>query len=73
MWLATDRFQTFGGSHQTALAVLVVGAVALVAVSRVSPGRAEGLGRGLAVAIVVVTAPLQVLYLTPGYWDLGKS
>lgn len=71
-----DRFTVFGDTHLAALAVLVAGGVALVVVGRVArryDGRAEAISRGLAVAVVVVTLPLQVLYQTPAYWDLDRS
>ena len=72
--LAAGRFEAFGASHRGAVAVLLAGVVVLVwfgARHRGAP--AERLGRALAVAIVAVTVPLQVLYFTPGYWHLQKT
>lgn len=70
-----DQFVTFGTSHQVAVLVLVVGAVALVWVGRAYRDRApaDRLGKAIAVAILTFTLPLQVLYLTPGYWDLERT
>jgi len=70
-----DRFEAYGASHLVALVVLVVGVVALVAIGRRHRGTALAgrIGLGLAVALVVITVPLQVLYFTPGYWDLART
>ena len=70
-----EGFKTNGPTHQAALAVLLVGLVVLVWYGRRHRGtpRADLLGRGLAVAVLVVTVPLQILYFTPGYWDLERT
>ena len=71
---SAERFTAFGASHQVALAVLVLGAVALVWVGRTLPrGRGERVARAQTVAILAFTLPLQALYLTPGYWQLERS
>jgi hypothetical integral membrane protein (TIGR02206 family) len=73
--LAAERFTAYGASHQVALALLVVGAVALAWYGRAhrGDGGAVRLGRVLTVAILVFTVPLQVLYLTPDYWELERA
>ena len=65
-------FTPYGASHLAAIAVMVVGAVVLVVAGRRRRRRDPGdrLGRGLGVAILVTTVPLQVLYFTPDYWSL---
>jgi hypothetical integral membrane protein (TIGR02206 family) len=72
---AAERFTAFGTSHQVALLLLVVGAFVLVWIGRATR---EGdpddrIGRGLAVAVLLLTLPLQVIYFTPGYWDLRTT
>lgn len=72
--VAADRFTAYGTSHQVAVVVLLVGAVALVRFGRTHGVRArDRLGRALAVALLVITVPLQLLYFTPGYWDLERT
>jgi hypothetical integral membrane protein (TIGR02206 family) len=70
-----DRFTAYGTSHQVALAVLLAGIVVIVLFGRRHRGTplAARLGRVFAVAVLAVTVPLQVLYFTPGYWDLQKT
>jgi hypothetical integral membrane protein (TIGR02206 family) len=70
-----DRFTAYGTSHQVALGVLLAGIVVIVWFGRRHRGTplAERLGRVFAVAVLAVTLPLQVLYFTPGYWDLQKT
>ena len=70
-----DRFTAYGTSHQVALAVLLAGIVVIVVFGRRHRGTplAARLGRVFAVAVLAVTVPLQVLYFTPGYWDLQKT
>ena len=73
--LAAGRFEAFGPSHQGALVLLAVGVVAILVFGR-RYGRtelAERVGRGLAVAVLAVTVPLQILYFTPEYWDIEKT
>jgi hypothetical integral membrane protein (TIGR02206 family) len=73
--LAADRFAAFGPSHRGALLLLVVGVVAILAFGRRHGGTllAEQGGRAMAVAVLAVTVPLQILYFTPAYWDLEKT
>ena len=73
--LAADRFAAFGPSHQGALLLLVAGVVAILVFGRRYGGTAlaERVGRGMAVAVLAVTVPLQILYFTPEYWDLEKT
>jgi uncharacterized membrane protein YwaF len=73
--VASGRFEAFGPSHQGALLLLLVGVVAILVFGRRHAGSelAERVGRWLAVAVLAVTVPLQVLYFTPAYWDLDKT
>ena len=72
---AAERFTAFDTSHQVALVLLVLGAFALVWIGRATR---EGdpddrIGKGLAVAVLLLTVPLQVIYFTPDYWDLQTA
>ena len=72
--LAAEGFSAYGTTHQAALLVLLAGSAALVRLGRsrrAAPGP-DRVGRALAVAILLFTLPLQVLYLTPGYWSLQR-
>ena len=69
--VAADRFQTYGPSHLVALAVCVVGIVAIMLLGRRAQG--SGVSRAYAVAIVLLTIPLQVLQLLPGEWNPRTS
>jgi hypothetical integral membrane protein (TIGR02206 family) len=73
--LAAERFEAYGASHTGALLLLVLGVAAIVWFGRRERGsvRAERIGRVMAAAVLAVTVPLQVLYFTPGYWDLQKT
>ena len=73
--LASGRFETFGPSHQGALLLLLAGIVVILLFARRHRGTslAERVGRGMAVAVLAVTVPLQILYFTPEYWDLEKT
>ena len=73
--VAAARFEPYDASHLTALALLVAGVVALVALGRRGRGtvEAERLGRVLAVAALAATVPLQVLSFTPGHCDLQRT
>jgi hypothetical integral membrane protein (TIGR02206 family) len=69
-----ERFTAYDTSHQVALGVLVVGAFVLVGVGRATREDPEDrVGKGLAVAMLLMTIPLQILYFTPSYWDLQKT
>ena len=72
---ATSGFTTYGTSHLVAILVMVVGAVALVVAGRRwrAGDPADRLGKGLAVAILLVTLPLQVVYFTPDYWSIQRT
>ena len=69
-----SHFTIYGTSHWIVIAVLLVGAVVLVWAGRAlaEPDRMR-LGRGLAVAIVAGTVPLQLFYLAPGHVDLQHT
>ncbi|KRC64894.1 hypothetical protein ASE12_09050 [Aeromicrobium sp. Root236] len=72
--LAADRFETYGPSHVTVLAVFAVGAVLVVLAGRRLRGPAEqAVRRTFAIAILAVTVPLQILQLTPDEWNLQTS
>ncbi len=73
--LADDRFQGLGPSHFAALAVLLVGAVAVVMVGRRhrDTEHARRFSRGFALAIPVFTVPLQALQLLPSDWEMRTS
>lgn len=69
------EFTPYGTTHQLAVVLLVAGAVVLVVLGRRLRERDPGdrLGKGLAVVLLLVTLPLQVVYFTPGYWNLSTS
>jgi hypothetical integral membrane protein (TIGR02206 family) len=73
--LAADRFSAYGTSHQVVVVLLLVGAAALVWAGRATRGSdtADRVGKLLAVAILVFTVPLRVLYFTPAFWDLERT
>lgn len=72
--LASD-FQPYGPSHLAVLAIFVVGIVPVVLLgARVRGTSAEvPVSRVLAIGILAVTVPLQVLQLLPGEWDPRTS
>ena len=69
--LVADRFEAYGPSHLTVLAICVVGIVAIMLFGR--RAQSTGVNRGFAVAIVLVTIPLQVLQLLPEEWNPRTS
>lgn len=71
----TADFTAYGASHLGAVGVLLAGAVTLVLVGRRLRDRdpRDLLGRALAVVMLLFTIPLQVLYFTPGYWNLQTT
>lgn len=75
--LAADRFQAFSTQHLWLMAACVVGCVAFVLLGRrlrrVDAGTEQQVRRGLALAILSFTIPLQTLQLLPGDFDLGTS
>src|SRR5690349_3282793 len=72
--LAADRFETYGPSHVTVLAVFAMGAVLVVLAGRRLRGPAEqAVRRTFAIAILAVTVPLQILQFTPDEWNLQTS
>lgn len=64
-------FTPYGVSHLSAVAVLLLGAVLLVVAGRRLRDRdpRDLLGKALAVAMLLVTIPLQLLYFAPEYWN----
>ncbi|MGH3355384.1 MAG: TIGR02206 family membrane protein [Nocardioidaceae bacterium] len=75
LMLAAERFTAYGASHQAAMVLLAVGAVALVWLGRShrETDRARWFSRGFAVAVALFTVPLQILYFTPQYWSLERA
>ena len=69
--VAADRFETYGSSHLAALAICLAGVVWVIMLGR----RAQGAGanRVFAIAILLVTVPLQVLQLLPDEWNPRTS
>ena len=72
---AAEGFSMFGTSHQAALAVLVASALLLARVGRAKRGTdtAALVGRLLAVAILLIGVPLQILFLTAEYRSLERT
>lgn len=73
--LAADEFTTFGSTHLAMLAVFVVVAGVLIAVSRArrdEPG-VPAFSRAFAVVVPLVTVPLQILEFLPAEWDFDTS
>lgn len=73
--LAAEEFVPFGTSHLVVVALLVAGAVTLVRVGRWRRRGEAGdpIGRALAVTLLAITIPLQLLYLTPAYRSLERT
>ena len=73
--LAAERFETYGPSHLTVLAIFAVGVVLVVLAGRRVRGTdaEQPLRRTFAVAIVAIALPLQILQFTPDEWDLQTS
>ncbi len=69
--MTDERFQTYGTSHLIALVVCVVGIIAIVLLGRRVQG--SGVSRPFAVAIVLITIPLQVAQLLPDEWNPRTS
>jgi len=73
--LAAGRFAAYDTSHLVVLALLVAGAALLVRTGRAH--RADATGRrvatGLALTLLGVTIPVQVLYLTPRFLEFERA
>jgi len=69
------EFQNYGPSHLAALMLFVLGVIVAVSLGRRQRGTDEALrfSRMFALAIPVITVPLQILQFTPGDWDLDTS
>lgn len=65
------RFEAYGASHVAALAFCVVGVLLIVALGRRVRGATAN--RAFAIAILLVTIPLQVLQLLPDEWNPRTS
>lgn len=72
MPLTANRFQAFSTEHFVLIGLFLAVLVALVSIGR-RHGDHPGFRRGFAIAIPVLTVPLQVLQLLPGDFDLGTS
>jgi hypothetical integral membrane protein (TIGR02206 family) len=68
-------FTAFGPAHVVALVVMVAVIPVVVAVGRRrrTSDPDDRLGTAFAVVLLLVTIPLQVVYFTPGYWDLDTT
>ena len=73
--VAAAKFEAYGPSHLVVLAIFAVGVVAVIALCRQwrETPMEQPLRRGLAIAIVGVALPLQILQFTPDEWDLQTS
>lgn len=73
--LAAERFTAYGTSHQVVIVLLVVGAVGLALAGRShrTDRVPDDIGRTLAVTLLAITVPLQLLYLAPAYWSLERT
>jgi hypothetical integral membrane protein (TIGR02206 family) len=73
--LAAERFETYGPSHLTVLAIFAVGVVLVVLAGRRLRGSLaeQAVRRTFAVAILAITVPLQILQFTPDEWNLQTS
>lgn len=73
--LLAGDFETFGPSHRVVLMLFAVGLVPVVLLGRRVRGtiREAGASRVLALGIVAVTVPLQVLQLLPDEWNPRTS
>ena len=75
--LAADRFQAFSTQHLGLMALALLGCVAAGFLGRrLARGdrtTEQQVRRGLCVALLLFTVPLQVLQLLPGDFDLGTS
>ncbi|WP_375002071.1 TIGR02206 family membrane protein [Aeromicrobium sp. CTD01-1L150] len=70
-----DRFEIFGNQHLAVLVLFALGVVAVVALGRQVRGShvEPWANRALALGIVAVTVPLQILQFTPDEWSLRTS
>ncbi len=70
-----DRFTPYGVSHRVVIVLLLVGAAALISLGRARPDGAPARrdGRALAMAILAVTVPLQLVALERTDWDVERS
>lgn len=68
--MRAEPFVAYGPSHLAAIAVLVIGIVAILALGRWSRRRTD---RALAIAIVATSLPIQLVQFTPSTWDLDVS
>jgi len=69
------RFEAYDTSHLTVLAVFAVGAALVILLGRQvrATDREQIVRRTLAIAVLAVTVPLQILQLLPDEWDPNTS
>jgi hypothetical integral membrane protein (TIGR02206 family) len=74
-FLVAEPFVPYGASHWAVLALLVIGAAALVWWGRRHRGThaAAVFRRAFAVLILALQVPLQVMSMVPPHWDIGMS
>jgi len=71
-----DRFSLYGASHLVALALLLVGAVAVIAFARTREtggATARRDGRILAIIMLAFVLPMQLLTLQQSGWDVQRT
>lgn len=75
MILESRRFEAYDTSHLTVLAVFAVGAALVILLGRQvrATDREQIVRRTLAIAVLAVTVPLQILQLLPDEWDPNTS
>lgn len=77
--LAARTFEAFGADHLALIGLTVLGCAVLVVAGRrlrsrgVEPSSLRPVDRGVAVLLVALTAPLQVLQWLPDEWSLQTS
>jgi hypothetical integral membrane protein (TIGR02206 family) len=72
---AGERFETYGSSHLTVLAIFVIGVMGVIVLGRRLRGQPgeQIVRRAFAIVLLGVTIPLQILQLTPDEWNLQTS
>lgn len=73
--LAAAKFEAYGPSHLVVLTIFAVGVVVVIALSRCwrETPRERAFRRALAITIVAVALPLQIVQFTPDEWNLQTS